>query len=178
MKEKVINLLREVTPHLANEVLEGEGLEAAEALAAASVVHWSGVPPVRRALTLISGWLVNGGEPPEVEEALRWVEERRRVAVREYAGALRTLAEKHPAIAPHFLELAQAMEEEGRATKEMALAVAGAVEDYYAATPPRSESEAARRGMEMGALRAVALNAVGPLLSLEIGLGVAQRLGR
>lgn len=177
MKEKVINLLREVTPHLANEVLEGEGLEAAEALAAASVVHWSGVPPVRRALTLISDWLVNGGEPPEVEEALRWVEERKRVAVREYAGALRTLAEKHPAIAPHFLELAQAMEE-GRATKEMALAVAGAVEDYYAATPPRSESEAARRGMEMGALRAVALNAVGPLLSLEIGLGVAQRLGR
>ena len=175
--EKVVALLKEVAPCLVGEVLEGDRLEAAEALAAASVVHWSGVPPVRWALTLISAWLVNGGEPPEVEEALRWVEERKRVAVREYAGALRGLAEKHPAIAPHFLELAQAMEE-GRATTEMALAVAGAVEDYYAATPPRSESEAASRGMEMGALRAVALNAVGSLLSLEIGLGVAQRLGR
>lgn len=175
--EKVVALLKEVAPHLVGEVLEGDRLEAAEALAAASVVHWAKVAPVRRALTPISGWLVNGGEPPEVEEALRWVEERKRVAVREYAGALRALAEKHPAIAPHFLELAQAMEE-GRATEEMALAVAGAVEDYYAATPPRSESEAVRRGMEMGALRAVAFNAVGPLLSLEIGLGVAQRLGR
>lgn len=175
--EKVVALLKEVAPHLVGGVLEGDRLEAAEAIAAASVVHWAEVAPVRRALTLISGWLVNGGEPPEVEEALRWVEERKRVAVGEYAGALRTLAEKHPAIAPHFLELAQAMEE-GRATEETALAVAGAVEDYYAATPPRSESEAVRRGMEMGALRAVALNAVGPLLSLEIGLGVAQRLGR
>ncbi len=175
--EKVVALLKEVTPHLVGEVLEGDRLEAAEALAAASVVHWFGVAPVRLALTLVAGYLVNGGEPPDVGEALKWVRERKRVAVREYAGALRALAEKYPAIAPHFLELAQATEE-GRTTKEMALAVAGAVEDYYAATPPRSESEAVRRGMEMGALRAVAFNAVGPLLSLEIGLGVAQRLGR
>ncbi|BDX35483.1 hypothetical protein MN1_160 [Thermus phage MN1] len=173
--EKVVALLKEVAPHLVGEVLEGDRLEAAEALAAASVVHWSSVAPVRRALTLVGAHLLNGGEPPDVEEALAWVRDRKKTAVREYAEALRALAKGRPSLAPHLLRLAEALEE-GRATREMALEAAKAVEDHYASTTPRSESEAVRRGMEMGALRAAVLNAVGPLVNLEIGLGVARRL--